>query len=72
MYNLYNMIMKKKRISVLEWESMVNTISITEQEKEYAAIMAEDSLRTMEDTAKQMEEEFAIRAKHERAYYSRK
>ena len=66
------MIMKKKRISVLEWESMVNTISITEQEKEYAVMMAEDSLRTMEDTAKQMEEEFAIRTKYERAYYSRK
>lgn len=64
--------MRKKRISVLEWESMINTISISKQENEHLDVLVADSIQSMEDSAKQMEEEFAIRAKYERAYYSKK
>ena len=72
-FNFRNIrIMRKKKISVLEWESMINTISILRQENAYLDVLALDSMQSMGDTAKQREEELAIKAKYDSVYYSRK
>lgn len=63
---------KVKRISVLEWELMVNTIGITKQNNEHLDVLMADSMQTMEDTSKQQEKEFAIKTKYDRTCYSRK
>ena len=63
--------MKKKRISVLEWESVVNTIAITNQENKYLDVLANDSLQSMKDTEKEINEVAAIKQKYDRAYYAR-
>ena len=65
------MIMRKRRISVLEWESMVNTIAITEQEKMYTDVMNNDSIQSMKDTEREMNEVATIKQKYDRAYYTR-
>ena len=66
------MIMRKKRIRILEWESMVNTIAITEQEKMYTAVMNSDSIQSMKDTDREMNEVATIKQKYDRAYYTKK
>lgn len=63
--------MKKKRISVLEWESVVNTLAITDQENKYLDILATDSLQSMKDTEREINEVAAIKQKYDRAYYAR-
>ena len=63
--------MKKKRISFLEWESVVNTLAITDQENKYLDILANDSLQSMKDTEKEINEVAAIKQKYDRAYYAR-
>ena len=63
--------MKKKRISVLEWESVVNTLAITDQENRYLDILATDSLQSMKDTEREINEVAAIKQKYDRAYYAR-
>ena len=65
------MIMRKRRISVLEWESMVNTIAITEQEKMYTDVMNNDSIQSMKDKEREMNEVATIKQKYDRAYYTR-
>ena len=64
--------MKKKRISVLEWESVVNTIAITNQENKYLDVLANDSLQSMKDTEREINEVAAIKQKYDRAYYARR
>lgn len=64
--------MRKKRIRILEWESMVNTIAITEQEKMYTAVMNSDSIQSMKDTDREMNEVATIKQKYDRAYYTKK
>lgn len=64
--------MKKKRISVLEWESVVNTIAITNQENKYLDVLANDSLQSMKDTEREINEVAAIKQKYDRAYYTRR
>ena len=63
--------MRKKRIRILEWESMVNTIAITEQEKMYTAVMNSDSIQSIKDTEREKNEVAAIKQKYDRAYYTR-
>ena len=63
--------MKKKRISVLEWESVVNTLTITDQENKYLDVLANDSLQSMKDTEREINEVAAIKQKYDRAYYAR-
>lgn len=63
--------MKKKKISVLEWESVVNTLAITDQENKYLDILATDSLQSMKDTEREINEVAAIKQKYDRAYYAR-
>ena len=65
------MIMKKKRISVLEWESMVNTLAITSQENKYMDVLNHDSLQSMKETEREINEVAAIKQKYDRAYYVR-
>jgi len=65
------MIIKKKRISVLEWESIVNTLAITNQENKYLDILSQDSLQGMKDTERKTNEVTAIKQKYDRAYYTR-
>lgn len=63
--------MRKKRMSVLEWESMVNTIAINEQEKMYSDAMNSDSIQSIKDTEREKNEVAAIKQKYDRAYYTR-
>ena len=64
--------MKKKRISVLEWESVVNTLAITDQENKYLDVLANDSEQSMKDTEREINEVAAIKQKYDRAYYTRR
>ena len=64
--------MKKKRISVLEWESVVNTLAITDQENKYLDVLANDSEQSMKDTEREINEVVAIKQKYDRAYYTRR
>jgi hypothetical protein len=63
--------MRKRRIGILEWESVVNTLAITDQENKYLDILANDSLQSMKDTEKEINEVAAIKQKYDRAYYAR-
>lgn len=63
--------MRRKRMSVLEWESMVNTIAINEQEKMYSDAMNSDSIQSIKDTEREKNEVAAIKQKYDRAYYTR-
>lgn len=65
------MIMRKKIISVLEWESMVNTIATSEQEKMYSDVMHNDSIQSIKDTERENNEVAAIKQKYDRAYYAK-
>ena len=63
--------MRKKKISVLEWESMVNTIATSEQEKMYSDVMNNDSIQSIKDTERENNEVTAIKQKYDRAYYAK-
>lgn len=63
--------MRKKRISAHEWESMVNTLAITNQENKYLDVLNHDSLQSMKETEREINEVAAIKQKYDRAYYVR-
>lgn len=63
--------MRKRRIGILDWESMINTISITTQENKYQDVLANDSLQSMKDTEREMNEIVLIKQKNDRVYYTR-
>ena len=63
--------MRKRRIGILEWESTINTISITTQENKYLDVLANDSLQSMKNTEKDMNEIALIKQKNDRVYYTR-
>lgn len=65
------MIMRKKKISVFEWESMVNTIATSEQEKMYSDVMNNDSIQSIKDTERENNEVAAIKQKYDRGYYAK-
>ena len=56
--------MKKKKISVLEWESVVNTLAITDQENKYLDVLANDSLQSMKDTGKEKSMKLLLSSKN--------
>jgi len=62
--------MKKKRISAHEWESKVKTITISQQENMYLDVLNRDSLQSMKDTEREINEVAAIKQKYDRAYYT--
>ena len=64
--------MRKRRIGILEWESVVNTLAITDQENKYLDVLANDSLQSMKDTEREINEVAAIKQKYDRAYYTRR
>ena len=63
--------MRKRRIGILEWESTINTISITTQENKYQDVLANDILQSMKDTEREMNEIALIKQKNDRVYYTR-
>ena len=63
--------MRKRRIGILDWVSMINTISITTQENKYLDVLANDSLQSMKDTERDMNEIALIKQKNDRVYYTR-
>ena len=63
--------MRRKRMSVLEWESMVNTLAVTNQENKHMDILNHDSLQSMKETEREINEVAAIKQKYDRAYYVR-
>lgn len=63
--------MRRKRMSVLEWESMVNTLAVTNQESKHMDVMNNDSVQSMKDTDREMNEVATIKQKYDRAYYTR-
>ena len=63
--------MRKRRIGILDWESMINTISITTQENKYQDVLVNDSLQSMKDTEREMNEIVLIKQKNDRVYYTR-
>lgn len=63
--------MRRKRMSVLEWESMVNTLAVTNQESKHMDVMNNDSIQSMKDTDREMNEVATIKQKYDRAYYTR-
>ena len=63
--------MRKRRIGILEWESTINTISITTQENKYLDALANDSLQSMKDTEREMNEIALIKQKNDRVYYTK-
>ena len=63
--------MRRKRMSVLEWESMVNTLAVTDQENKHMDILNHDSLQSMKETERENNEVAAIKQKYDRAYYVR-
>ena len=63
--------MRKRRIGILEWESTINTISITTQENNYLDVLANDSLQSMKDTEREINEIALIKQKNDRVYYTR-
>lgn len=63
--------MRKRRIGILEWESMINTIYITTQENKHLDVLANDSLQSMKDTEREMNKIALIKQKNDRVYYTR-
>ena len=63
--------MSKKRISALEWESKVNTISLSKQHQKHLDILNADSMQTILDNEREMNEIDSIKQKYDRAYYAR-
>ena len=63
--------MRRKRMSVLEWESIVNTIAVTNQENKHMDVLNHDSLQSMKETEREINEVAAIKQKYDRAYYTR-
>ena len=63
--------MKKRRIGILEWESTINTISIATQENKHLDVLANDSLQSMKDTEREINEIALIKQKNDRVYYTR-
>lgn len=61
--------MRKRKIGVLEWESKVNTISITEQNNKHLDVLNSDSLCSMKDTERELKEIADIQQRCDRAYY---
>ena len=65
------MIMNKKRISTLGWESKVNTVSRSKQNQKHLDILNADSMQTILDNEREMNEIYSIKQKYDRAYYAR-
>ena len=63
--------MNKKRISTLGWESKVNTVSRSKQNQKHLDILNADSMQTILDNEREMNEIDSIKQNYDRAYYVR-
>lgn len=58
--------MKKKRMSIRDWEVVENTISVANQEEEYNQRMLDNALQTMESVEHKVTERIKRRYKMEK------
>lgn len=56
--------MKKKRMSIRDWEVVENTISVANQEEEYNQRMLDNALQTMESVEHKVTERIKRRYKN--------
>lgn len=64
--------MRKKRMSIRDWEAVENAISIANQEEEYNRRMLDDALQTMEVVEQEVSERIKIEIQENRVFYTRK
>lgn len=64
--------MRKKRMSIRDWEAVENAISIANQEEEYNRRMLDDALQTMEAVEQEVSERIKIETQENRVFYTRK
>lgn len=64
--------MRKKRMSIRDWEAVENAISIANQEEEYNRRMLDDALQTMEVVEQEVSERIKIETQENRVFYTRK
>lgn len=64
--------MRKKRMSIRDWEAVENAISIANQEEEYNRRMLDDALQTMEAVRQEVAERIKIETQENRVFYTRK
>lgn len=65
-------IMRKKRMSIRDWEAVENTISIANQEEEYNQRMLDNALQTMKAAEQDVVERIKMETQKNRAFYTRK
>ena len=63
--------MNKRSISALEWESKVNTISLSKQHQKHLDILNADSIQTILDNERETNEIDSIKQMYDRAYYAK-
>ena len=64
--------MRKKRMSIRDWEAVENTISIANQEEEYNQRMLDNALQTMKAAEQDVVERIKMETQKNRAFYTRK
>ena len=58
----------RRRFSIHEWESIVNTISVKEEEDRFLDVLNNDCTQSMKDTENECKQIAIIKQKHDRAY----
>ena len=61
----------RRRFSIHEWESIVNTISVKEEEDRFLDVLNNDCTQSMKDTENECKQIAIIKQKHDRAYYTK-
>lgn len=64
--------MRKKRMSIRDWEAVENAISVANQEEEYNRRMLDDVLQTMEAVEQEVAERIKIETQENRVSLYRK
>lgn len=64
--------MGKKKITIRDWEAMVNTISLANQEEEYNKRMWDDVLHSMEAMEQEAAERVSIETQVSLTLYKRR
>lgn len=64
--------MRKKRMSIRDWEAVENAISVANQEEDYNRRMLDDVLQTMEAVEQEVAERIKIETQENWVSYTRK
>lgn len=64
--------MRKKRMSIRDWEIVENAISVANQEEDYNRRMLDDVLQTMEAVEQEVAERIKIETQEDWVSYTRK